>query len=75
VHLSSRGLPLLGDGRYGGPAQLTGPSGARLELTRPMLHARRLQLERPKGGSVAASAPQPADFTAALAFLDAASPR
>ncbi len=70
VHLSARGLPLLGDGRYGGPAQLTSPSGARLELLRPMLHARRLQLERPKGGAVAASAPQPADFTAALAFLN-----
>jgi hypothetical protein len=66
---------LLGDGRYGGPAQLTSPGGARLELVRPMLHARRLQLERPKGGAVAASAPQPADFTAALAFLDGAGAR
>ena len=72
VHLSARGLPLLGDGRYGGPSQLTSLGGARLELARPMLHARRLQLERPRGGAVAASAPQPPDFTAALAFLDAA---
>jgi 23S rRNA pseudouridine955/2504/2580 synthase len=69
VHLSARGLPLLGDGRYGGPAFLTAPDGARLELSRPMLHARRLSIERPGKGAVAASAPEPQDFTEALRFL------
>src|SRR5207244_7570300 len=42
IHFASLGHPLLGDARYGGPRALTAADGARLEVRRPLLHARRL---------------------------------
>ena len=71
VHLAARGLPLLGDVRYGGPKLVTGPSGARLDVARPLLHARRLQLPPRSEGAPALviEAPVPLDLAAAIAFL------
>ena len=71
VHLAARGLPLLGDVRYGGPRLVTGPSGARLDVARPQLHAKRLQLPplAPSAPSLSVEAPVPADLAAAIAFL------
>jgi 23S rRNA pseudouridine1911/1915/1917 synthase len=64
LHLEAAAAPLLGDRRYGGPAFLTRPDGARLDLERPLLHA--LALELP-GRRI--EAPLPADFSSALAWL------
>ena len=69
VHLAANGLPLLGDARYGGPRLITRPDGARLDLTRPMLHARALSAPHPAGGTLHVEAPRPADLLAALEFL------
>ncbi len=69
VHLRELGTPLLGDTRYGGAAQLTREDGARLELLRPLLHARSLELRHPDGGKLAVEAPEPADFADATAWL------
>ena len=64
AHFRELGCPLLGDTRYGGPAFLTRPDGARHDFARPMLHARALELP-----GLRLSAPMPADFEAARAFL------
>jgi len=69
VHLSEQGLPLLGDVRYGGPRAITRKGGARIDFTRPMLHARSLSTAHPAGGRVDVEAPEPADLTHAIAFL------
>ena len=69
VHLRELGTPLLGDTRYGGAAQVTRADGARLQVLRPLLHARSLELRHPNGGRLAVQAPEPADFTAALSWL------
>ena len=69
VHLRELGTPLLGDTRYGGAAQITRADGARLELPRPLLHARSLELRHPDGGKLAVEAPEPSDFTGAVAWL------
>lgn len=74
VHLAARRLPLLGDVRYGGPRHLTAADGTRLELARPLLHARSLALRHPGGGRLLVQAPEPADLLLALAFLRAARP-
>jgi 23S rRNA pseudouridine1911/1915/1917 synthase len=69
VHLAALGLPLLGDARYGGPQEMTGPTGARLELPRPLLHALSLGLAHPAGGALAISAPLPQDFAQVALYL------
>ena len=71
VHLAARGLPLLGDVSYGGPKLVTGPSGARLDVARPLLHAKRLQLPplSPGAAPLAIEAQVPQDLAAAIAFL------
>jgi 23S rRNA pseudouridine1911/1915/1917 synthase len=69
VHLAARGLPLLGDTRYGGPRQVTRADGARLDLERPLLHAAGLRFPLPRGGVREVVAPVPADLAAALDFL------
>lgn len=53
VHLMSLGCPILGDGLYG-EGQATGP--------RVMLHAARLEVPHPEGGTLALEAPVPDDF-------------
>jgi 23S rRNA pseudouridine1911/1915/1917 synthase len=60
VHLASRGAPLLGDARYGGPRMV----GA-LPVPRVMLHALRLEIPHPAtGATLAFDAPVPADLAA-----------
>lgn len=70
LHLASIGLPLLGDAKYGGPAFVTLPDGARHDFARPMLHALSLELSHPGGGDLRVKAKTPADFDAARAFLE-----
>lgn len=66
VHFSAAGHAVLGDRVYG---PRTPPPGA---PERQMLHARRLAFTHPSTGrTVAAEAPLPADFEAALAALRA----
>lgn len=58
VHLMSLGCPILGDGLYG-EGQATGP--------RVMLHAVRLEVPHPDGGTLALEAAVPEDFRQAAA--------
>lgn len=55
VHLMSLGCPILGDGLYG-EGQATG--------ARVMLHAARLEVPHPDGGTLMLEAPVPEDFQA-----------
>jgi 23S rRNA pseudouridine1911/1915/1917 synthase len=64
AHFREIGCPLLGDTRYGGPAFLTRPDGARHDFARPMLHAIALEVLGRR-----LTAPLPADFEGAQAFL------
>lgn len=58
VHLMSLGCPILGDALYG-EGQATGP--------RVMLHAARLEVPHPEGGTLVLEAPVPEDFREAAA--------
>lgn len=58
VHLMSLGCPILGDALYG-EGQATG--------RRVMLHAARLEVPHPDGGTLALEAPVPEDFREAAA--------
>jgi len=69
VHLAAIGLPLLGDARYGGPKSMTRPDGTRQDFERPLLHALRVGLRAPAGGTLDLEAALPADFEQACAFL------
>ncbi len=53
VHLSSLGLPVVGDRVYGAPAQMKGRPGA-ISLTRNFLHAAALELQHPRTGEALA---------------------
>jgi 23S rRNA pseudouridine1911/1915/1917 synthase len=67
VHLAAKGLPVLGDRVYGA-AQ--GPAGPGVAAARPLLHAWSLGFAHPlTGAPVAARAPLPPDFEAALRRL------
>ena len=75
VHLAMLGHPVVGDATYGGgAARLKGH--LRLEslrplVTRQLLHARSLRLTHPTSGeTISGEAPLPADFQAALDFLE-----
>lgn len=72
VHLSSVGLPLLGDPVYG-RARAGAPSArAVFGLERPALHALVLGFDHPRTGArMRFEAPPPADFARALATLRA----
>lgn len=65
VHMAAIGHPILGDGKYGGQdAFLTG------ELSRKLhLHARRLALPHPDGGTLDVTADIPEHFAKSLAAL------
>jgi 23S rRNA pseudouridine1911/1915/1917 synthase len=68
VQLQDVGLPVLADPTYGPQAARAHPAAAR--LGRLALHAWRLALPHPATGApLAAEAPPPADFEAALALL------
>lgn len=47
VHAASNGTPLLGDRRYGGPTRYVASNGAVHALSRPMLHAWKLEIRLP----------------------------
>jgi 23S rRNA pseudouridine1911/1915/1917 synthase len=65
AHLADAGLPILGDTRYGGPAQLGGRA-----IPRPMLHASQLRLPHPVSGEpLSIVAPLPEDFEDLLVWL------
>ncbi len=67
AHLAHAGLPILGDGRYGGDVARGGPP-----VPRPMLHAWRLSLPHPiSGRTLACESPVPDDFREALRALRA----
>ena len=60
AHLAASGMPILGDARYGGPDHLRGQ-----HVTRPMLHAWRLQISHPATGApLRLECPPPDDFVA-----------
>lgn len=67
VQLSEAGLPLLGDPVYGTPASQAHPAAK--ALGRIALHAARLTLTGVAEQELAAEAPLPPDFQAALASL------
>jgi 23S rRNA pseudouridine955/2504/2580 synthase len=65
VHMLAIGHPILGDGKYGGQeAFLTGPISRKLHL-----HARRLRIDHPDGGTIEVTAALPEHFAATLASL------
>jgi 23S rRNA pseudouridine955/2504/2580 synthase len=65
AHLAAIHCPILGDGKYGGPAsRVEGAPSSRLHL-----HARALRLPAPDGRLVAIEAPPPAIFAQTLAFF------
>jgi 23S rRNA pseudouridine1911/1915/1917 synthase len=65
VHLAEAGHPLLGDGRYGGPA-----SAAGRDIPRQMLHAAKLFLVHPVSGEpLVLEAPLPEDMREILEVL------
>jgi 23S rRNA pseudouridine1911/1915/1917 synthase len=67
VHLAHIGHPVLGDGVYGGRAELARSLG----LERPFLHAWRLEFPHPSDGRrVEVESPLPADLQAALEKAD-----
>ena len=66
VHMAGLGTPILGDGKYGGAdAFLTGAEIAR----RVHLHARRLRLPHPDGGTLDVTAPLSAHMAGTWRYL------
>jgi RluA family pseudouridine synthase len=65
AHLAARGLPVLGDARYGGPAAIGGD-----DIPRVMLHACSLRLRHPvTGAALDIRCPYPQDFRDLLTRL------
>jgi 23S rRNA pseudouridine955/2504/2580 synthase len=65
VHAAATGTPIVGDGKYGGAeAFLTGGISRKLHL-----HARRLVIPLPDGGTLDVTAEPPAHFADSLAML------
>ncbi|MCA1750004.1 MAG: RluA family pseudouridine synthase [Parasphingopyxis sp.] len=65
AHMAAIGHPILGDGKYGGQgAFLTGAISRKLHL-----HARRLSVPHPDGGTLDVSAELPEHFADSLAHL------
>ena len=65
VHLAAIGHPIVGDGKYGGQdAFLTGSISRKMHL-----HARRLIIDAPGGGTLDAIAELPEHFAASMAQL------
>lgn len=62
AHMQAIGTPILGDRKYGGDQPDTAPAGL-------MLHAREVELPRPKGGPLRVTADPPAHFVEGLAWL------
>jgi len=65
AHMAAIGHPIVGDAKYGGPeAFLTGGISRKLHL-----HARRLRIDSPDGGSIDVTAELPTHFGESLATL------
>jgi 23S rRNA pseudouridine955/2504/2580 synthase len=65
AHMAAIGHPIVGDAKYGGAeAFLTGGISRKLHL-----HARRIRIDSPSGGTVDVSAELPAHFAESLATL------
>ena len=65
VHMAAIGHPIVGDGKYGGPAAfLTGGISRKMHL-----HARRLRVDHPDGGAIDVSAELPGHFAESLKGL------
>ncbi|MGL4312456.1 MAG: RluA family pseudouridine synthase [Sphingomonas sp.] len=65
VHLAAIGHPIVGDGKYGGPAAfLTGGVSRKMHL-----HARRLRIDHPDGGQIDVTATLPQHFAESMGLL------
>ncbi|WBH16891.1 RluA family pseudouridine synthase [Sphingomonas radiodurans] len=65
VHMAAIGHPIVGDGKYGGPAAfLTGGISRKMHL-----HARRIRVDHPDGGEIDVTAEIPTHFRESLALL------
>lgn len=65
VHMAAIGHPIVGDGKYGGPAAfLTGGISRKMHL-----HARRIRVDHPDGGEIDVTAELPTHFAESLANL------
>jgi 23S rRNA pseudouridine955/2504/2580 synthase len=65
VHMAAIGHPIVGDGKYGGPAAfLTGGISRKMHL-----HARRIRIDHPDGGTIDVQADLPTHFAESLASL------
>jgi 23S rRNA pseudouridine955/2504/2580 synthase len=65
AHMAALGHPIVGDAKYGGPeAFLTGGISRKLHL-----HARRIRIDAPDGGTIDVTADLPSHFAESLATL------
>ena len=65
AHMAAIGHPIVGDAKYGGPeAFLTGGISRKLHL-----HARRIRIDAPDGGTIDVTAELPPHFAESLATL------
>ena len=65
VHMAAIGHPIVGDGKYGGPAAfLTGGISRKMHL-----HARRIRVDHPDGGEIDVSADVPSHIAESIATL------
>ncbi|ONF96342.1 RluA family pseudouridine synthase [Sphingomonas jeddahensis] len=65
VHMAAIGHPIVGDGKYGGPAAfLTGGISRKMHL-----HARRIRVDHPDGGEIDVTASLPTHFAESLKGL------
>jgi 23S rRNA pseudouridine955/2504/2580 synthase len=72
VHCAALGTPILGDGKYGGARAFVAAPGIARRLH---LHAARLELPHPAGGTLRLFAPPPPHFRATVAALGLEMPR
>ena len=65
VHMNAIGHPIVGDGKYGGPAAfLTGGISRKMHL-----HSRRIRVDHPDGDAIDVTAELPTHFAESLASL------
>jgi 23S rRNA pseudouridine955/2504/2580 synthase len=65
VHMAAIGHPIVGDGKYGGPAAfLTGGISRKMHL-----HSRRIRVDHPDGGQIDVTAELPQHFSESLQAL------
>ncbi|MGK6322409.1 RluA family pseudouridine synthase [Sphingomonas sp. DT-51] len=65
VHMAAIGHPIVGDGKYGGPAAfLTGGISRKMHL-----HARRIRVDHPDGGEIDVTAELPSHMAESIASL------